>query len=599
MVTIISEILQNNDFETIENAAIKLFLDKNNINNIKNKLIINKISKINKSVYKKISNMFDLSTFDSLNKFFESLFNEKEKAENGIVFTPEFISDYIVKNTIENYEDNTKVIDPSCGCGIFLISVTKLLSKNYGVKISDIIKNNIYGIDLDNRNVSRVKILLSLYAIINNEDKEEYEFNLKCCDSLFCDWNLLFSVDKFDYVVGNPPYINNHDLKKDYILSLKKEFKTTNAGTFNTFYAFIEKSNKYISKKGKIGYIVPNNFLHIKSALELRKYIKDNKLLNTIIDFKDNTVFFPILTYNCIMFLSKNNSNFKYAQIEKSNDLPKALNKIKFTKKIITDLDDNSWYLVDNTTINNIKKIESFPNKLDSYIRTGIATLKDSIYVLDGYDEEKKLYYKILGHKKYFIEPEITREYIKVSKYKLNKQIGRIIFPYHIVSGKAVSLTENELLKRYPLAHKYLLKNKATLLERDKGKNISPWFSYGRSQGINMFTKKIIFSTFNDTPKFMVCPSDETLFSNGYCIVNYFWDTRVLLKILNSKIMKYYIENTSYIISGNFKCFQKKYIKNFSIPNLKKEDITNILTLEEEKLESYLSKLYGLHLESL
>ena len=152
-----------------------------------------------------------------------------------------------------------------------------------------------------------------MYAITNNEDLEEYEFNLKCCDSLFSDWKKVFNIESFDYIIGNPPYINNHDLKDEYIENLKRTFETTKEGVFNIFYAFIEKSAYTLSDTGKIGYIIPNNFLHIKSAERLRQFIKNNKLLNTIIDFKDNTVFSHVLTYNSIIFLNKNNSLFKFS----------------------------------------------------------------------------------------------------------------------------------------------------------------------------------------------------------------------------------------------------------------------------------------------
>ena len=69
----------------------------------------------------------------------------------------------------------------------------------------------------------------------------------------------------------------------------------------------------------------------------------------------------------------------------------------------------------------------------------------------------------------------------------------------------------------------------------------------------------------------------------------------LLLKILNSKVMKYYIENTSYSISGDYKCFQKKYIKNFSIPSIDKNIEKEILKLNGEELDEYLFNLYKLN----
>ncbi len=587
----INKLLEHHSIKEIENAAIKLFLDNNNINKINNKLIAEKIENVNYQLYNKIKGNFSITDINSLDKFFENLFNEEEKIKNGIIFTPEFIADYIIQNTIIKFNRKSKIIDPSCGCGIFLIVVLKHINSKYHIKISDILKNNLYGIDLKQENIYRVKILLSLFAITNGEDLEEYSFNLICEDSLFCDWSKIFNVHKFNYIVGNPPYINNHDLNKKYICKLKNHFQTTQEGVFNIFYAFIEKSTQYITEDGTIGYIIPNNFLYIKSALKLRRFIKENQLLNTIIDFKDNTLFSPTLTYNCIVILNKNNQSFNYCQIYKASNVNAIFKNMKFYKKNLNTLNDEGWYLTSNDTLNNLKTIESY-NKLDKYIKTGIATLRDKLFILDGYDQEKKLYYKIIKDKIYYIEPEITKPFIKISKYKTTKSIDRIIFPYSIIEGKAIIYDENTIKQNFPLCYKYFTKNKTIIEKKDKGILLKPWYAYGRTQGLNMFGEKIIFSTFSNIPKFMDCPSNEALLSNGYCLTNFTYDKHVLLKILNSDVMKYYIENTSYSIAGNFKCFQKKYIKNFSIPELSKYDIQNILMLNNEELNKYLFSLY-------
>ena len=107
---IILTLLNSYSIIDIENAAIKLFLNNNNISIVKNKTIKNRINTINSDILETIKNNFNIKTIDSLDKFFESLFNEKEKTENGIVFTPDFIADYIVKNTIINFNKKTKIV---------------------------------------------------------------------------------------------------------------------------------------------------------------------------------------------------------------------------------------------------------------------------------------------------------------------------------------------------------------------------------------------------------------------------------------------------------------------------------------------------------
>ena len=51
-------------------------------------------------------------------EFFEYLLDKDKKNENGIVFTPKYISDFIVKDSLKNldcWNENIKIVDPGCG----------------------------------------------------------------------------------------------------------------------------------------------------------------------------------------------------------------------------------------------------------------------------------------------------------------------------------------------------------------------------------------------------------------------------------------------------------------------------------------------------
>ena len=43
-------------------------------------------------------------------------------------------------------------------------------------KIIELIQENIYGIDIRKHNIERTKIVLTLYAIMNGEDKQDINF---------------------------------------------------------------------------------------------------------------------------------------------------------------------------------------------------------------------------------------------------------------------------------------------------------------------------------------------------------------------------------------------------------------------------------------
>jgi len=166
-----------------------------------------------------------------------------------------------------------RVLDPGCGCGIFLASAAINLHKKYGGSFADILSNSIYGIELDPDNARRCEIVLNLLPLIYGENNRGMNLNILCLDSLKCDWEKVFNIASFDFIIGNPPYVNTHDMSKETARFLKETFITTRSGVYNIFYAFIEHAMRFLADDGVLSYIVPNNFLTIKSATDLRKFI--------------------------------------------------------------------------------------------------------------------------------------------------------------------------------------------------------------------------------------------------------------------------------------------------------------------------------------
>ena len=146
------------------------------------------------------------------------------------------------------------------------------------------------------------------------------------------------------------------------------------------------------------------------------------------------------------------------------------------------------------------------------------------------------------------------------------------------------------------MTYQVLLSCKNDLDTRDKGRpNPKGWYAYGRTQGLNKYGKKLLFPTFSNHPKFMYVENEEALFCNGYGIFeNDRYELNILFKILNSIVMEYYVNNTSYSIEGGYYCYQKKYIERFSIPWLSDKQISDINNLSGKDLDNYLWELYEL-----
>lgn len=547
-----------------------------------------------------------------LENVFEALVEDCEKRENGVVFTPCYIVEYILENTLdEQLADDSIIIDPACGSGAFLVLAAEKLSQKLNKSISDTVSHNIFGIDLSEDNVRRTKELLTLLVLSNGETADLLRFNIKAANSLKENWFELFGKKTFHFIIGNPPYVNTHDMSKDTISLLKKNYRTTQKGTFNIFYAFIEQSMRFLSSNGTLGFIIPNNYLTITAAEDLRKYLVENKYLSKIIDFGENMIFAPVRTYNSLLFLKACGSeNLTYATIKKSSDIKSALNNTKFLCMAIDDLDSSGWKLLDENERANIKKIEQAGSPIKPYIRVGIATLRDNVYLVDGFDQEKGMYYKLFEGTRYLIEPGITRSIYKVSNIKAESSLAdakqAIIFPYTEIEQYSLVDTPNKnyqiipehiMSQRYPQCYQYLCRCRTILDGRDKGKgNAVAWYAYGRSQGLGNNSRKLLFPTFSLHPKFMLEESRQTLFCNGYAILESpQFDLEILQKILNSVVMDYYVSKTSYAIEGNYKCYQKKYIQHFSVPQFTDDELTYLKNEPDmSSINQFLIEKYGL-----
>lgn len=536
-------------------------------------------------------------------EFFEAMLEEENVNENGIVFTPGYIADYIVSLAMEGrdaYSEKIKLIDPGCGCGIFLIAAVKYFRNRFGKTTAEILERHIYGVDLDEDNIRRCRIVLHLYAVMNEGSNADLKLHLLCENSLKIRWTKAFKVRRFDYIVGNPPYVNIHDMDKETAVFLKETFATTKTGVYNIFYAFIEYGMEFLKKDGKLSYIVPNNFLTIKSAETLRRLMAEKGYVEKIIDFADNMAFKPVRTYNCIICLGKKQrKEFAFSVMGKTEDIAGALKTLEFETGKTRTLDKHGWNLVDRHTLENIRKIEGQDRPLKEFVRTGIATLRDEIYMVDLKEDH---FYKNFNGESYHIEEKLVKTLYKIPELKQCENLGDVkrylIFPYRRGKDGYEILEEERLKKEAPEIYRYLCARRAELDARDKGeKNPVAWYAYGRSQGLNRYGKKLVFPTFADKPRFTLVEDEDALFCNGYAVFeNDYMELSLMRRILNSKVMEYYIKNTSYPIAGGYYCYQKKYIERFSLPLLSEGEKLAVDQMDEDAFNDYLINRYGLDL---
>jgi len=602
--------------DSFNKVVVSLFIDNNHLSDIKNHLINKNIltqDNVDYDVYIQIKNQLTKENinfgFCEIIELFEYIIPKEEKSKNGIVYTPEFIKQYIIENVFKNKKSISDILvcDLSCGCGGFLFTASRYIKEKTGGTYFQIFKNNIFGLDLTSYSIERVKILLTLLAIDSGEDNDEFLFNLIAGNALNFDWINSFSCVKenggFDIIIGNPPYVTARNIESESKQLLDK-WTFSKVGNTDLYIIFFEIALRFLKNGGRLGYITVNTFYRSLNARLLRKHMRDNRYSIKIIDFGHEQVFSKKSTYTCLFFLEKSSSlNIRYTRTDSKNiafDRKLYFNSIPYSHLNTV----KGWTLCDKNTYHKIIKIEKTGQPLgEKYkISTGLATLKNHIYIFQPIVEDEKYYYLKTGQTLFPIEKEICRKVVNANKIFNNANHDeRIIFPYLTSDGSLSVMSDDLLESQYPNTFYYLKSFKDILSTRDKGSGkYAKWYAYGRSQSLLNNKKKLLLPHITKKVYSRVVNNEDLLFYNGQAIYSQkVEDLLILQKVLESKVFWYYIKNISRPYSGGFYSLSKEYIKNFGCYSYTDQEKDFILHCEDEQLlDTFILDKYKLVLDN-
>ena len=578
----------------------------------KNKKILNLlINETNEEEYKYLNEFMLLVkeierdfNYEDLLELFEFVISPSDKLVNGAIYTPKDIREFITHQAFEQHGsnkniDNLKIADISCGCGGFLIDATKILKEKTNKSYKKIYKENIFGADIQRYSIERTKILLSLLAIENGEDEELFDFNLYDADSLEFDWykeNCQILASKgFDIILGNPPYVCSRNMD-ERTKSLMSKWDTCSTGHPDLYIPFFQIGFELLRPKGILGYITVNSFIKSLNGRGIRNYFHEKHIELKIIDFEDEQIFNSRMTYTAICFLSNNQSNIvKYLPLRKAQ----LKDDFKYQEYLYSELSiHNGWYLKNKTLV---QKVESIGVSLGNIYNTksGIATLRNNIYIFKPVKESVKYYYIDDNTK---IEKGICKSIVNSNLLIKNDQIDsfieKIIFPYEYdENNQFFVIPEDKLVKKFPKTYEYLLKNKDELALRDKGKgkNYSYWYSFGRNQSLEKSKYKLLFPQLA-RKNFHSCISDDEnlYFYNGMAALSdNLEELQILNKLFMTDIFWEYVSSISKNYASNYFSLGRNYIKNFGIYDFTQKEKEYIIGEKDvSKLNIFFNKVY-------
>ncbi len=428
-----------------------------------------------------------------------------------------------------------------------------------------LISNCIFGVDIDPEAVEVARMSLSLKVVDSSEFYENYQEigifgnqilnnvgnNIKCGNTLvstdistkypqiISDQDQLFrtnpfdynSIDGFseifnikggfDYIVGNPPYVEvkNYNLEYPFMhLYIKEEYETTKNGKIDLAVAFIERAISILNENGKLGLIVQRRFFKTDYGKKIREYISSNNLLSQVIEFETSKIFPNRVTYIATLILDKSEpENISFLKIDSElAEIPSTLRQIQPFENDTTEfstipssgLNQNPWNFEDadllsikTLLLNNHGKFGDFAK-----VKVGIQVLWDRAYHIKviSINDNGTLTGNTHLEENITIEIEACRPLMVNERFYpfcSDETSTYVIFPYDTSLEENTSIPFTDFCARFELAGQYLTRHKEEIVRNVQTcEGEENWHHFTRVQNHKaVYPKVLLPMTANDT----------------------------------------------------------------------------------------------------
>ncbi|WP_352423903.1 DNA methyltransferase [Proteiniphilum sp.] len=228
---------------------------------------------------------FSIIPVEVISGIYESLIDPETRDLQSAVYTPSFLANYILNDTVDVYLEQhnvseCKIFEVAVGSGVFLVqSLRRMIEKEielhgnadnkvFSERIREIAKRTLYGIDI-NKEALKVTCFsiyialldyqkpknISIYQFPTLLDENLFEANFFDTKHLF---NQVIKSIKPGYILGNPPWKSSKD--ECHVEWLKTKKKTV--GGFEIAQSFLLRTQDFMDDKTKAALIVTSTIFY-------------------------------------------------------------------------------------------------------------------------------------------------------------------------------------------------------------------------------------------------------------------------------------------------------------------------------------------------
>jgi hypothetical protein len=410
------------------------------------------------------------------------------------------------------------VLDPGCGRGAFIDGIIRWCEKN------NVPLPRITGIDSDPKHTVIAKEKFSEFSAIHIRHEDF----------------LLQVPGKFNYIIGNPPYVPITGLTEPEKSQYRLLFHAA-TGRFDLYFLFFEQALKCLGENGKLIFITPEKFLSVRSASHLRTLLAGYQIAE--IDFLHEQSFGKLATYPAVTTISQ----------RKMNEPTKISFRDGQTKSVHLPEDGTSAF---PAIFGEVKKKPGYCTLGDVCLRVscGVATGADAVYVRNKQDIPASL--------KKYASPTITGKDLSLNSLEVRSDLEMII-PYEM-NGKLIPENNLGSLKKFllvPENYRRLIRRTCTIKK--------PWYAFHENPPLGqILQQKILCKDITETPFFRIDYSGKVVPGHSvyYIIPKNPDHLEKLHNYLNSAEVRVWLESHCQRAANGFLRLQSTILKQVPVP---------------------------------
>lgn len=313
----------------------------------------------------------------------------------GSYYTPPKTIKFTYSYLTEQNKTIRSILEPSVGDGRFLDEF--LNSTTY---------DRIVGVEIDQKKVSNLK-------------SKRYPSSVTIVASDFLEY-AQNCVDRFQLIIGNPPYINIKNMERGFLESgrnICKKLSLPESLLQNSWVAFVLASLTLLDNNGAIFFVLPIEFLQVQYAEGLRTFLEEKFNTIHIITFLER-MFPDIEQEACLVYLTNEEQALPYISYKQYKELDSTTYLLESRIERNKPLKKWSNAVLSDTDIDLLKRI-SAEYKCIGDIATsapGIVTAANNKFILT--EDEVNQY-----NCKDYVIPIISKGVMARNKFEVNNAL--------------------------------------------------------------------------------------------------------------------------------------------------------------------------------